>query len=178
MKTIAIDSSWTLFLDRDGVINKRLIADYVKTLEEFELLPGVAEAIAKSNQLFGRVVVVTNQQGIGKGIMTECNLSEIHAYCNELLKAASARVDGYYFAPELANENSLFRKPNGGMAEQAKADFPEIDFSKSVMVGDSNSDIEFGHRLGMKTVFIGDKEHKTADFTFENLGVFIESLAL
>ena len=171
------DKSWTLFLDRDGVINKRLMADYVKNTNEFELLDGVADAIANANQLFGKVVVVTNQQGIGKKIMTERNLSDIHSYCDELLHVAKARIDRYYFAPELAAETNVLRKPNSGMALQAKADFPEIDFNKSVMVGDSDSDIEFGKRLGMKTVFIGKEAHKTADLTFESLKLFIESLA-
>ncbi len=171
-----VDNSWTLFLDRDGVINHRLIGDYVKHTGEFELLDGVAQAIARANQLFGRVVVVTNQQGIGKKIMTERNLSEIHAYCDELLKAANAQIDRYYFAPDLADETNVLRKPNGGMAQLAKADFPEIDFAKSVMVGDSNSDIEFGKRLGMKTVFIGEGRHESADFTFENLKLFIDTL--
>lgn len=174
--TFTIDKSWTLFLDRDGVINHRLIGDYVKHPGEFELLDGVADSIARANQLFGRVVVVTNQQGIGKKIMTERNLSEIHAYCDELLKKANAHIDRYYFAPGLAAETNVLRKPNGGMAEQAKADFPEIDFSKSVMVGDSNSDIEFGKLLGMKTVFIGEGKHENADFTFEKLKLFIDTL--
>ncbi len=171
------DKSWTLFLDRDGVINKRLMADYVKNTNEFELLEGVANAIAAANQIFGKVVVVTNQQGIGKKVMTERNLSDIHAYCDKLLHVAKARIDGYYFAPELAAETNVLRKPNSGMGLQAKADFPEIDFNKSVMVGDSDSDIEFGKRLGMKTVFIGEEAHKTADSTFGSLKLFIESLA-
>jgi len=174
--TFHVDRSWTLFLDRDGVINHRLIGDYVKHREEFELLDGVADSIARANQLFGRVVVVTNQQGIGKKIMTERNLSEIHAYCDELLKQANARIDGYYFAPGLAADTNVLRKPNSGMAQLAKAEFPEIDFDKSVMVGDSNSDIEFGKRLGMKTVFIGGDQHESADFTFEKLKLFIDTL--
>src|SRR6218665_1193556 len=159
----SFDQNWTLFLDRDGVVNKRLIADYVKTIEEFELLDGVSHAIAKANTIFGRVVVVTNQQGIGKGLMTERNLLDIHAYCTKLLVKENASIDAYYFAPNLASENSDLRKPNSGMAFQAKAEFNEIEFSKSVMVGDSQSDIEFGNRLGMYTVFIGNEENETAN---------------
>jgi D-glycero-D-manno-heptose 1,7-bisphosphate phosphatase len=77
-----IDASWTLFLDRDGVVNKRLMNDYVKSVGEFELLPDVDEAIRLAGSVFGTIVVVTNQQGIGKGLMTERNLSDIHAYCS------------------------------------------------------------------------------------------------
>jgi len=179
MKDWHVDGSWTLFLDRDGVINVRLMGDYVKSAEEFELLPGVAKAIAKANTLFSHVFVVTNQQGIGKGIMTERNLLEVHGYCSELLEDENARIDRYYFAPNLASDNSLLRKPNSGMALLAKEEFPSVDFNKSIMVGDSDSDIEFGRKLGMKTVFIdhnGVQKHETADLTCDSLESFINLL--
>jgi histidinol-phosphate phosphatase family protein len=173
-----IDTSWTLFLDRDGVVNVRLMGDYVKTTSEFELLPGVAGAIAKANHVFYKTVVVTNQQGIGKGIMTERNLFDIHTYCNQLLEKENAYVNAFYFAPALANENSELRKPKTGMAYLAKTDFPEIDFSKSVMVGDSDSDILFGKELGMKTVFISHEgsTNAIADLTCFSLNEFIKLL--
>lgn len=179
MKEWHVDGSWTLFLDRDGVINVRLMGDYVKTTEEFELLPGVAKAVAKANELFLHVFVVTNQQGIGKGIMTERNLSEIHGYCSELLEVENGYIDRYYFAPDLASDNSAFRKPNSGMALLAQSEFPAVDFQKSIMVGDSDSDIEFGRKLGMKTVFIRHNstgEHQTADLTCDSLESFINLL--
>lgn len=174
-----LDKSWTLFLDRDGVINKRIPDDYVKRREEFELLPGVARGIAQANRLFSRVVVVTNQQGIGKGLMTERNLLDVHDYCSELLKEEGAFIDAYYFAPNLASENSLLRKPGPGMALLAQTAFPEIDFQRSVMVGDSDSDIEFGRKLGMKTVFIrhaGTEDHSSADLTCDSLESYINLL--
>ncbi|WP_343632346.1 HAD-IIIA family hydrolase [Fluviicola sp.] len=176
MKNWHVDRSWTLFLDRDGVINVRLMGDYVKTREEFELLPGVARAVSKANTLFSHVFVVTNQQGIGKGVMTERNLSEIHSYCSELLEVENGHIDQYYFAPNLASENSTLRKPNSGMALLAQSEFPAVDFRKSIMVGDSDSDIEFGRKLGMKTVFIrhtGAEEHPAADLTCDSLESFI-----
>ena len=173
-----IDQSWTLFLDRDGVINKRLMADYVKSVSEFELLDGVAESLHLASQTFGRIVVVTNQQGIGKGIMTERNLSDIHAYCTELISEAGGRIDRYYFAPELAGTGGGLRKPESGMALQAQADFPEIVFERSVMIGDSDSDIQFGKNLGMKTVFVShNKEiHESADVTVSSLYEGIKQL--
>lgn len=151
-----IDSSWTLFLDRDGVINRRIPDDYVKTIDEFEFLPGVMEALLQFSQVFPRIVVVTNQQGIAKGIMTEEDLQLIHAHFLEEVERTGARIDKIYFCPELAGDNPKCRKPNTGMGEQAKADFPAIDFQKSLMIGDSPSDMEFAERLNMSKAFIGD----------------------
>lgn len=179
MKNWHLDGSWTLFLDRDGVINERIMDDYVKQKEEFILLPGVAKAVSRANKLFSHVFVVTNQQGIGKGLMTERNLLEIHSYCSELLKTENGRIDRYYFAPNLASDNSDLRKPNPGMALLARKEFPAVDFQKSIMVGDSDSDIEFGRKLGMKTVFIGHNvvtKHETADLTCDSLESFINLL--
>ncbi|MCX8080542.1 MAG: HAD family hydrolase [Bacteroidia bacterium] len=149
-----IDKTWTLFLDRDGVINKRLPGNYVKHVREFVFLDGVLEAIPKLNQIFGRLILVTNQQGIGKGLMTEHDLKMVHDYMLEKIREHGGKLDAVYFSPYRAEENHMMRKPNTGMAMKAKEDFPEIDFAKSVMVGDSLSDVEFGKRCGMKTVFV------------------------
>lgn len=172
-----IDASWTLFLDRDGVINKRLPGDYVKSIEEFELLPSVGEALQLASGVFGVIVVVTNQQGIGKGLMTERNLSEVHAYCSKLIAETGGRIDRYYFAPELANSGGTDRKPETGMALRAKEEFPQIDFERSVMIGDSGSDMEFGKRLGMKTVFVAHgQQYDGVDLTVDSLYEGIKQL--
>ncbi|GAB4134997.1 MAG: D-glycero-alpha-D-manno-heptose-1,7-bisphosphate 7-phosphatase [Bacteroidia bacterium] len=152
----AIDKSWTLFLDRDGVINVRLPGDYVKNLDEFVILPGVLDAVAHFSSLFGRIIVVTNQQGIGKGLYTEQDLEKIHNHLKNEVARTGGRIDGVYFAPQLASENSPMRKPGIGMALKAKEDFPEIDFSKAIMVGDSSGDMEFARNAGMFGVFIDE----------------------
>lgn len=149
-----VDRSWTLFLDRDGVINRKRDNDYVKKLEELELLPGAVESIAALSHRFGRVLVVTNQQGIGKGLMTEAALLEVHEHIDEQVKACGGTIDAFYHAPQLAAEQSNMRKPGTGMGLKARKDFPDIDFGRSIMVGDSPSDMEFGRALGMTTVFI------------------------
>lgn len=149
-----INSSWTLFLDRDGVINQRIYNGYATKIEEFILIDKVKEAFQLFRTIFGKIIVVTNQQGIGKGLMTEAQLTAVHMYMLKELK----QIDKVYHSPYLASENHPFRKPNIGMAWQAKKDFPEIDFTKSVMVGDSYSDILFGQNAGMKTVFIGKEK--------------------
>lgn len=150
-----IDKTWTLFLDRDGVINEHRPEDYVKNETEFVWINGSKEAIRDLSKKFGRIAVVTNQQGIGKGMMTEYDLEKIHWKMQSEIEEIGGKIDRVYYCPHLANIQPKCRKPETGMAEQAKADFPEIDFSKSIMIGDSSSDIEFGSRLGMMTVKVG-----------------------
>ncbi len=179
LKTLGIDDSWTLFLDRDGVINKRLIGDYVKTIEAFEILPGVLNAIRDLSLLFGITVIVTNQQGIGKKLMTEQDLALIHDHLKEEVKNKGGRIHQVYFAPQLVNENSPMRKPNIGMAKEAKNEFPNINFEKCIMVGDTLSDMEFGKNAGMITVLIGiesEDSHPNIDHSFTNLFEFSQSL--
>ncbi|MBL0047732.1 MAG: HAD family hydrolase [Bacteroidetes bacterium] len=156
------DASWTLFLDRDGVINRKIENDYVKKTDNFHFIDGVTEAIKLFAKKFNRIVIVTNQQGIGKGLFTEAQLASVHQYMLTAIMNNGGRIDRIYFCPALASDNSDFRKPNTGMALQAKRDFPEIDFTKSLMVGDSISDMEFGKKLGMKTVFISAAKTKNS----------------
>lgn len=145
----------TLFLDRDGVINQRLIGDYVKRPEELILLPEVGKAIFLLNQWFRKIVLVTNQQGIGKGLMTVEDLNNIHEAMRKELVQQGAVIHEIQFCPDLADQQPNCRKPDGAMALAAQAKDPDIDFSNSVMVGDMPSDIEFGKNLGMQTVWIG-----------------------
>lgn len=175
-----IDSGWTLFLDRDGVINVRFPGDYVKHAGEFEFIPGAKEAIAQLSRVFGRIIVVTNQQGIAKGFYSHDDLLAIHDFMTEEIDAAGGKIDAVYYAPQLAAENSPMRKPGIGMAVQAQKDFPEIDFSKSVMVGDSDSDMEFARRAGMKAFFVGDKNELATpvEGIFDSLADFAEAFFL
>ena len=158
---------WTLFLDRDGVINKRLMGDYVKSIDEFEFLSGAQQAIAWFNSCFDRIFVVTNQQGIGKGVMSEQDLSEVHTFMKDGFDENP--FNAIYYAPQLANEGSIYRKPNPGMALQARKEYPEVDFSQSIMVGDSVSDIQMGKRCGMKTVGIGLEDKIECDLHVNSL---------
>jgi D-glycero-D-manno-heptose 1,7-bisphosphate phosphatase len=79
LNDLNIDNSWTLFLDRDGVINNRIIDDYIKDWEDFEFIDRVLEAMQKLSLIFGKILIVTNQQGIGKGLMIENDLNKVHA---------------------------------------------------------------------------------------------------
>ena len=178
LKDLHIDTTWTLFLDRDGVINKKLDNDYVKHSTEFEFIDGVLPALTSLNTIFGTIVVVTNQQCIGKGIITVEDLELIHKNMLYEITYLKGRIDKVYFSPYLASENHHTRKPSIGMAIQAQKDFPQIDFKKSIIVGDSMSDMEFGKNAGMKTVFISAEEKKDdlIDFNFKSLAFFNYSL--
>lgn len=153
---IPTDRTWTLFLDRDGVINEEIVGSYITTWEEFKFCEGALEALKSLNDIFSNIVVVTNQRGVGKGIMTMETLKDIHIRMTNDVVAVRGRIDKVYACTAL-EDNDHNRKPNTGMAIQAKEDFPQIDFKKSVMVGNSLSDMEFGKKLGMHTVFLTTK---------------------
>ena len=161
-----------LFLDRDGVINVHRPNDYVKTVDEFTFLPGALESLCELSNHFERVVIVTNQRGVSKGKMSETALNEVHTYLMQQVKKAGGRIDAIYYSIHL-DDNHPYRKPNGGMALEAKNEFPEIDFRQSVMIGDSRSDIEFGNRLEMITILIRKEtpnwQQPIPDFIFPSL---------
>jgi D-glycero-D-manno-heptose 1,7-bisphosphate phosphatase len=171
LKHLNIDSSWTLFLDRDGVINKKLDNDYVKHWAEFEFIDGTLDALKYLNTVFGKIVVVTNQQGIGKGLYRKEDLELIHLNMIYEIKYHGGRIDKVYFSPYLSSENHPSRKPGIGMALNAQEDFPEIDFTKSIIIGDSISDMQFGKNAGMKTIFVSEKhlDDPMIDFDFKSL---------
>lgn len=160
----------TLFLDRDGVINVKLEARYVRNSNEFEFMQGALVAISKLSKLFKRILIVTNQQGIGKGIMTEDDLNLLHSFMTSEIGKLNGKIDKIYFCPHLDTENCNCRKPNPGMINQAIADFPEIDRHNSYLIGDSDSDIEAGNRMKLNTVKV-DNEYTLAKWTAELMSV-------
>jgi histidinol-phosphate phosphatase family protein len=178
LKDFFFTNDWTLFLDRDGVISRRLPDNYVKSWEEFSFPEGVLDALAVLGKIFGRIIIVSNQQGVGKGLMNAETLEMIDSRMKQAISDAHGRIDASYYCTHLASENHPDRKPSTGMGLKAKADFPEIDFSKSVMVGDSLSDMEFGKNLGMITVFITEdiEQYENVDFYFSSLQNFADAL--
>ena len=143
-----IDKSWTLFLDRDGVINNEKYMDYINTWEEFKFLPGVKEAIKKFTEKFGLIFIITNQRGVAKGLTKLTDLETIHKNMLEEVATGGGKITKVYFCCDM-NNTSQNRKPNPGMGLQAKKEFPEIDFAKSIMIGNTISDMEFGRNLGI-----------------------------
>lgn len=177
-----VDKSWTLFLDRDGVINHEKADDYIRNWDEFRFYDNVREALSKLSDSFGTIVMVTNQRGIGRGLMTEADLHAIHSNMLTAIVEANGRVDKVYYCTAVDSAHS-HRKPNPGMAHEAKKDFEHIDFSKSIMVGNKLSDMQFGRNAGMLTVYVDTTHpdvpspHPLIDFRFKDLHAFSEAVA-
>ena len=142
------------FLDRDGTINvKAPEGEYIERPSEVTLLPGAAEAIRSLNDAGIPVVVVTNQRGIALGRMTEEDLADVHARLSALLAAEGARIDALYHCPHDKGVCDC-RKPGTALLERAAAEHG-IDLARSVLIGDSESDVEAGRRVGARTVLLG-----------------------
>ena len=146
----------TLFLDRDGVINQKLEGRYVTNFNEFVFVKNSDIAIRKLHKIFRRILIVTNQQGIGKGIMTEDDLNLLHMQMQRKLNVDFDLIDKIYFCPCLEGDSCNCRKPKTGMLEEAKLDFPEIIIKNSFLIGDSESDIEAGNKFGLKTIKVNE----------------------
>lgn len=138
-------------MDRDGLINKKPPAHcYVTSWEQFEFLPGAVKAIQNLNDAGYLVLIVTNQRGIARGIMSEADVRLIHQSMCDALERQGARVDAVYFCPHDIGQCHC-RKPDIGMFLQAEKDFP-IDRTHSWMIGDSDTDVLAGKNYGVKSI--------------------------
>lgn len=170
-----------LFLDRDGVINDEIRNGYVLRPDMFKFSEGVLAAMPILAQRFEKIFIVTNQRCIGKGLLTTEGLLEIHRQMLEQIKLHGGRIDAIYFCPDLDN-TSPCRKPATGMAMQAKNEFPELDFTQAIMVGNTLSDMQFGKSMEMHTIFIPSTKpeipfpHPLIDQRCDNLLAFAQSI--
>ncbi len=147
-----------LFLDRDGTINREV--DYLGDPDDLELIPGVADAIRRAHEAGYRVVVITNQSGIARGLFGEKDLIAIHARLDELLAAEGAAVEGYYSCPhhpdfggERYQRACDCRKPAPGLLLEAARDL-DLDLARSACVGDSLRDLEAARRAGIPARYL------------------------
>lgn len=173
----AIEKDWTLFLDRDGVINVEKKLDYIYHYGEFQFMPGVPESIKTLSEIFSLIIVVTNQRGVGKGLMTEEALIDLQTKMVADLKKAGGRIDAYYYCTSTSDDHPN-RKPNPGMAFEAAKHFPAINLGKSLMVGNTISDMQFGRNAGMYTVHVRTTHpgvtspHPLIDLSYKDLPEF------
>lgn len=176
-----IDKSWTLFIDRDGVFNPEKEDDYIRNLSEFIFYNGVVENFKKINNRFGKVLLVSNQRGIGKGLMSLAALHVIEAYLHSELEAAGGHIDKYYYCTHAENQHPD-RKPNPGMIYHALADFPEINLDKAIMIGNKPTDMLFARNGGIYSIYIATTNpetpfpHPDIDLRFPSLVDFANSL--
>lgn len=176
-----IDENWSLFLDRDGVINDEIEGRYILNWKEFKFSAGVLAALKRLNKKFKRIIVVSNQRGVGKFLMTEVELREIHKEMQKEITAAGGKIDKIYYCTETSDKHPD-RKPNPGMALQAIHDFKDIVPEKSIMIGNKPGDMRFGRFAGMVTVFITSTNpdqpfpHADIDFKFPSLESFAQAL--
>ena len=174
MKNIKdINSTWTLFIDRDGVVNEEKYQDYIHSWDEFKFYNGVKQAFRIFNNKFGIIIMITNQRGVARGLTKLENLELIHKNMLQEIVEAKGRIDQIYFCIDMESE---YRKPNPGMGLQALKDFPSIDLSKSVMIGNTLSDMKFGRNLGIAiNIFLSttkkdiSSEHEDIDLIYSDL---------
>lgn len=169
-----IDRSWTLFIDRDGVINYEKKDDYIHKWDEFRFYEDVKEAMAIFAKKFRHIIVVTNQRGIGRKKTRPVDLEEIHNNMVAEIVLAGGKIDRVYFCPDV-DDDSFNRKPNPGMGLQAVRDFAGIDLNRSVMIGNKLSDMQFGRNLGIKTIYL-TTTHPNIDLSDPRIDLHADSL--
>lgn len=144
-----------IFLDRDGTINKKE-PPYVYKIKDFKFAPTVIPALKKLSKTNYKIIIITNQSGIGRGYFKEKDLKKLHQWLIEILKKKGIRIDKIYYCPHSPDDNCLCRKPKTALALQAVKDF-NISLSKSWLVGDDIKDILMGRNINVKTIFLGKK---------------------
>ncbi len=161
-----------IFLDRDGVINKPAPPhDYIKSWEEFEFLPGAIEGLKILYDLGYKLVIVTNQRGIARGMLTWNKLNEIHEKMQEVLKQNGVTIDHIFVCPHDESDNCNCRKPKDGLLRKIE-EYYEVDKEHSYMVGDSVSDIEAGRTYGVCVTIKGNNSVIKTDYNFTSLREF------
>ena len=148
-----------VFLDRDGVTNRKLPeGQFVRSWRDFEFLPGAESAIAALNRSGRHVIVISNQRGIALGLYTRADVETLHMQLQEAMAEHNAHIDAFYYCPHDQNQCNC-RKPKTGLFEQVFRDFPEASTQNSIVIGDSISDIQAARTLGLLAIFIqGDPE--------------------
>jgi D-glycero-D-manno-heptose 1,7-bisphosphate phosphatase len=150
----APDELTAVFLDRDGVINRKApVADYVRSWSEFAFLPGALDGLRLLGSLTVPLVVVTNQRGVALGHMSDEAVRAIHERMLAEVEAAGAHIDLALHCPHEVGQCDC-RKPGVGMFERAAEHLPSIDLERSAMVGDSASDMEAAGRIGALRVLV------------------------
>ena len=141
----------TLLIDRDGTINVRINGDYVRSWAQFKFLSGILEEFPKWAAKFRRIIVVTNQRGVGRGLMTDEDLADIHSHMLRAITEAGGRIDAILTCTA-TDDGDPRRKPNPGMYHEAKQLFPSME--RAIMLGDSETDAAFAENAGIPFILL------------------------
>ncbi|MDP2704198.1 MAG: D-glycero-beta-D-manno-heptose 1,7-bisphosphate 7-phosphatase [bacterium] len=150
-----------VFLDRDGTINVYK-PDYLWKIEDFLWIPEAKEGLRILSKTDYKIVIVSNQSGVGRGYYTKEDVERLHDWMLEECKKEGIRIDAIYYCPHHPDEGCLCRKPKPGMIHRAAEELV-IDLKKSWMIGDNPKDIEAGHAAGLKTIQVENRELKAPD---------------
>ena len=143
-----------IFLDRDGILNKER-KDYVKSIEDLELIPNIGNCISKIKKNSFLAIVITNQSVINRGLTSHENIFEIHNFIQKYLKKFNTKIDAFYYCPHRPDEDCVCRKPKSGLILQAAIDY-KIDLTQSWMIGDHDIDVECGINAGCNSIKISE----------------------
>ncbi|MBI3147638.1 MAG: D-glycero-beta-D-manno-heptose 1,7-bisphosphate 7-phosphatase [Betaproteobacteria bacterium] len=167
----AAPRSRLIILDRDGVINHDSEA-FIKTPEEWRPIPGSLDAIARLNHAGFRVVVATNQSGIGRGLFDMATLNAIHEKMHRALAQVGARLDAIFYCPHTADNNCACRKPRPGMLQEIGERYG-TDLTGVPCVGDSLRDLQCARAVGAQAMLVltgkGEKTLREGDFPRETV---------
>jgi D-glycero-D-manno-heptose 1,7-bisphosphate phosphatase len=162
-----------VFFDRDGIVNVLLDNAYVRNINEFEFIPEFFDFYKIAKKLGFLTIIITNQQGIGKGIMTDEGLKIVHEFMqNEMLRLTGSKFDDIFSCGELHSANSYRRKPNPGMFLEAIEKW-DIEVTKSIMIGDSERDAESNGKVGIKSILIGEYDCEYANHIYKTYKEFL-----
>ncbi len=144
-------SGYTIFLDRDGTLNPD--PGYIRSSDQFELFPGVAQALSRLKQAGAQLIVVTNQSGVARGFFSLGDLDDIHAKLRRLLGEAGVSLDAIYVCPHHPDEGCDCRKPNRGLIDRAVEE-QRVDLTRSYLIGDHARDMELAKRVGSRSILV------------------------
>lgn len=180
-----IGRQWCLFIDRDGVINRQIVGDYVRSWADFEWLPGAASAISTLLEWAPYVVVATNQQGISKGLMAAEEVAAIHRRIRAETRRNGLEINAFQVCPHLEDTRCCCRKPSPGLLLDWLGRHPEVDPALSMMIGDSRGDLELAQNVAAMTggcigVHIGETRVPDSgiDVSFNSLHEFTLAVIL
>jgi D-glycero-D-manno-heptose 1,7-bisphosphate phosphatase len=156
-----------IFLDRDGTINYD--EGYTYKIKDFKLLDNVVEGLLKFKEEGFKFVIVSNQSGIGRGLYSENEMKLFNDNLKKTLSDKGIEILGIYFCPHVPKDCCICRKPNTGLFSKIIKDFPDIEIEKSFMIGDKFSDIEFGNKIGVKSIWLSKEYSDKHEFVAKDL---------